>query len=290
MFDVDAARLGSESLAGWRAMRLLRLGVSAVLALLVAMTAKPLLKPRAKAEAVDAGMGPLAPNVDWGEVAAAASLVGEEYGEALETPGQLDLRRPAMLRRLDSALGMARSAQPRALRVEAMLLSLEEKVKGPVIYVLPSSFWALSAQLEGHGKYEVTPRAKPSLEHGRQVYSATCASCHGEKADGVSPLAASLNPHPPDLLHEEHNWRPADMFARITYGGLETPMPAFGHSLSASDRWDVVFYLFAERWGPCERAVTPMSSSALAVSSDFDLSNRVEYAAISCLRRSFLGP
>ena len=80
------------------------------------------------------------------------------------------------------------------------------------------------------------------------------------------------------------------MFNRITYGGIETAMPSFEAGLSVQERWDVVFWLFAERWPPCTKPLPPLRADQLAVLGDYELGNQYGYGAASCLRRDFLPP
>jgi hypothetical protein len=80
------------------------------------------------------------------------------------------------------------------------------------------------------------------------------------------------------------------MFNRVTYGGAQTAMPAFEDGLTEMQRWDIVFYLSAERWPPCEKSLPPIRSDELALSGDFELGNKFGYGAAACLRRDFLGP
>ena len=80
------------------------------------------------------------------------------------------------------------------------------------------------------------------------------------------------------------------MHNRITYGGAGTAMPSFQEGLTSAQRWDIAFWLFAERWPPCEKRLKPISTEELAVSGDFELGNKFGYGAAACLRRSFLPP
>jgi hypothetical protein len=71
-------------------------------------------------------------------------------------------------------------------------------------------------------------------------------------------------------------------------------MPAFDPGLSARDRWDIVFYLFAVRWPPCAARpparLARLPADELALLGDFELGNRFGYGAAACLRRDFLPP
>lgn len=222
--------------------------------------------------------------VDWAQVAHSLYLVAEDYQESAEQPGRLDQRRPA-LRRLLQQTAEEIDKRDRALSSE--IAALRERLEKPIDYQFWQEAESLSRSVEAKRSFSRAPAAKPDLARGAQVYAKACAACHG---DARPEIRASMDPPPPRLERSEKSWRPYDMFARITYGGLETAMPGFGEALTVQERWDVAFYLFAARWPPCRREAAPLRASELAVSSDFDLSNKVPYDAIACLRRNFLPP
>src|SRR5439155_1472457 len=84
------------------------------------------------------------------------------------------------------------------------------------------------------------------------------------RGDAVG-IDATMQPPPPNILEPPHNWSPYEMFNRATYGGVETAMPSFEQGLTESQRWDIVFYLFAERWPPCEKPLPPIGADELAL-------------------------
>jgi len=74
------------------------------------------------------------------------------------------------------------------------------------------------------------------LQHGQEIYSATCATCHGENGDGATGPAIG-NPAMLSLA--------SDAFLRyaIENGRDGTEMAAFGNTLSAADIDDVTAFL-----------------------------------------------
>jgi high-affinity iron transporter len=134
------------------------------------------------------------------------------------------------------------------------------------------------------------PPGKPDLARGKKLYQRSCAACHGAGATGDSPIAATMDPRPPDLLHPRQSSSPYDVFNRTTYGGASTAMPSFEDGLSEMQRWDIVFHLFAERWPPCDKPLPPLRADELALLGDYELSKRFVYGAAACLRRDFLPP
>ena len=81
-----------------------------------------------------------------------------------------------------------------------------------------------------------------SIGAGQNIYSKTCAMCHGKSGDADGPAVIELNIHPaklsdPQLATESDG----ALFWKITTG--KKPMPAYGKRLSESDRWHLVNYI-----------------------------------------------
>ncbi|HZR82466.1 MAG TPA: cytochrome c [Candidatus Binatia bacterium] len=86
---------------------------------------------------------------------------------------------------------------------------------------------------------------------GRALFLDNCAPCHGEAADGRGPASAGLTPPPanlagPDIVPAHSD---AYLFWRMSVGKRGSAMPSFQHSLSETERWEIVAYLrsLAER-------------------------------------------
>ncbi len=86
----------------------------------------------------------------------------------------------------------------------------------------------------------VTPTAT-SLAHGRAIFLARCAPCHGAAGHGGGPVSRFFPPAP-DLAYATVQAR-SDGFiwGTISYGGKA--MPPAREGLSPADRWDVVNYV-----------------------------------------------
>ena len=97
---------------------------------------------------------------------------------------------------------------------------------------------------ELHLVLDEIPQSVPSLARGREVYQATCASCHGPSGRGDGPQAAALTPRPANLAEpdSQRGSSPLDFYRRITVGTAGTAMPPYEHALSAEDRWAVALY------------------------------------------------
>jgi len=222
----------------------------------------------------------------WARVVAALQLVAEEYFEALELNDEEATRsRHAALAEL---LSRTAPLVP-AADIRAEVLALRARL-ATVDYKLGDDCRALIGRILERAQLRRSPRTKPDLARGKKLYAQACAACHGAGATGESAIAATMDPRPGNILHPEYNWSPWDMFNRISYGGAQTAMPAFDEGLDESQRWDIVFWLFAERWPPCTKPLPPLRADELALLGDFELGNKFGYGAASCLRRSYLPP
>ena len=84
-----------------------------------------------------------------------------------------------------------------------------------------------------------------STSNGKALFTEHCATCHGPKTDGDSPVGKALNPPAANLT--DANWKhggtDGEMFMVITRGALGTGMISFEKVLSEKDRWDLVNYI-----------------------------------------------
>jgi high-affinity iron transporter len=101
----------------------------------------------------------------------------------------------------------------------------------------------LGAHLLAAYPVALAPSVAPDFDHGAQLYSENCASCHGLAGDGKGPAAASLNP-PPIAFADINRAKNRSVFGlyQVIGQGLDgTAMPSFAH-LSDNDRWALAFY------------------------------------------------
>lgn len=94
------------------------------------------------------------------------------------------------------------------------------------------------------------PAANP-LPPGEPLYTAHCASCHGEKGDGNGPASVFLYPKPRNFISGEFKLKstlntPAasdsDLYRTITHGVPGTAMPSWSN-LTSDERWALVEYV-----------------------------------------------
>ena len=115
-----------------------------------------------------------------------------------------------------------------------------------------------------------TPYHASSIADGRAIFTEHCAVCHGARGAGDGPAAAALNPRPPDLrAHHVALHTAGDIFWWITHG--KPPMPAFGDTLGADARWNVVNYVRALSAADAARLLGPrvQPDQAWLVAPDF---------------------
>jgi len=115
--------------------------------------------------------------------------------------------------------------------------SLAEDVTPPPGYVSPTPAPTVSAAF---------PSVPPSVVRGQAIYMEKCLDCHGEKGLGNGSQAANVPVPVPAIglrdIASQSN--PASWFTVITRGNLERYMPSFT-SLSESERWDVLAYVYS---------------------------------------------
>ena len=89
------------------------------------------------------------------------------------------------------------------------------------------------------------------LAKGKEIFTAKCALCHGEKGDGKGPGSVNLPLKPADLTDAKMVAEmPGNFWVwRVSEGGLVEPfkskgsaMPAWKGELSMNDRWAVIAY------------------------------------------------
>jgi mono/diheme cytochrome c family protein len=84
-----------------------------------------------------------------------------------------------------------------------------------------------------------------SLTKGKSLFSKNCASCHGTKGNGDTPLGKAFNPPARDFTDTTWQGRYTDgqIFAVIAKGIPGTGMVPFEKSIKEGDRWNLVNYI-----------------------------------------------
>lgn len=101
--------------------------------------------------------------------------------------------------------------------------------------------------------FKEPPEMEKHRVKGKALFTVHCAACHGEKADGKGPAAATLKDiwnqaaQPSDLrqAHLRCGDDPADVYRVLATGLNGTPMISFESVLSPDQRWEVIAYITA---------------------------------------------
>lgn len=96
------------------------------------------------------------------------------------------------------------------------------------------------------------PSAPLDSAVGRRVFLESCASCHGSRGFGDGPMARTLSTAVPAIGSPAGtpNLAPTLAYDVMSVGIAGTAMPAFGESLTAQQRWEVVNYVYKLRGQP----------------------------------------
>ena len=181
-------------------------------------------------------------------VASVVSVAVEEYAKAVDAQGRLISAQEYQETSdflVDARTVAARlpGAQATAARVLLDSIAAAVRAKKPPI-VLDSLQQRFAAILGNEAKLDL-PKGALDLAAGREIFQATCASCHGTAGLGDGPAGAALNPRPPAIGTAAimHDVTPGLMYRVISVGITGTPMPGFATSLTAQQRWNLVGYI-----------------------------------------------
>ncbi len=196
-----------------------------------------------------------------------SSIVGvaiEEYGKAVDDGGKLVSQ--LEYQEATDFLADARTVADRLAGTEATTARpiLDSLVVAVAARRPPAEVFAMHARfakaLGAAGALEMPTRTL-DLAKGRTIYQQSCASCHGALGMGDGPAARGMTPSPPALGSDTAmaGTSPATMYRIVSVGVTGTPMPAFGGTLSADERWDVVAYATTLR----AKSVQPLEGEGL---------------------------
>lgn len=84
----------------------------------------------------------------------------------------------------------------------------------------------------------------PNLIAGIKIYETNCVICHGAADGKKSNVAAGLYQHPPQLAGDGVEDDPEGVtYWKVDHGIRFTGMPAFGHTLTDLQLWQVTLFL-----------------------------------------------
>jgi mono/diheme cytochrome c family protein len=103
----------------------------------------------------------------------------------------------------------------------------------------------LAVKIEGVKVQEIAKPTAELISKGRELYFASCASCHGNEGRGDGVAGAGLVPPPRNFL-EKDNWTNgmtlADMFKTLEEGISGTGMAAYEY-MPVADRFAIIHFI-----------------------------------------------
>jgi mono/diheme cytochrome c family protein len=117
------------------------------------------------------------------------------------------------------------------------------------------------------------PASDEAISQGQQIYTQSCALCHGPDGRGGTDLGRNMYPPAMDLNspHVQH-WTDAELFWIIQNGVRLTGMPSWKSTLPEADTWKVVdFMRNLPRQNATSRAPAAPAPARQAAESQADL-------------------
>ena len=93
---------------------------------------------------------------------------------------------------------------------------------------------------------QVPPPSGEMIARGKQIFSNSCAGCHGEKGLGGGPAGKNLNPSPRNLTKAQdyrYGHLELGLYRTGAYGVPDTGMTGWGEVLGADELWAVTHYI-----------------------------------------------
>ena len=184
-----------------------------------------------------------------------SSIVGvavEEYAKAVDDRGKL-ISNPEYEETTgflgDARLVAARLSGYNAATTRAILDTITTLVnsKQPpgVVRNLHARF---AASLGAAGAIDL-PTGPLDTAAGHALFTRNCASCHGMLGAGDGPAAGTMDPRPTPIgvRKETADLTPTLAYNVVSVGVRGTAMPAFGGTLTAQERWNIINYVYSLR-------------------------------------------
>ncbi len=194
------------------------------------------------------------------------SVAIEEYGKAIDDNGRVvsDIEYTETTSFLEDARGVAQRLRGyNAGATQALLdtLAIAVNAKRP-----PREVKLIQARFNGAlgaaGALDL-PTAPLDTALGHTLYTANCASCHGDRGLGDGPAARGLPivPSPIGSATEIPDLSPTLAYNVVSVGIGGSPMPAFAN-LSPQQRWNIVNYVWTLRGVPMQIPASPDATAA----------------------------
>ncbi|MFZ3090208.1 MAG: cytochrome c [Nitrospirota bacterium] len=128
---------------------------------------------------------------------------------------------------------------------------MEKKVRKVIHSTPPLDYVGLENPLSKADPKSL-PDNDPNILAGKRLFKATCAHCHGERADGNGPEAEGfVTPIKPVDLTDPEAIAQLDqgyVLWRIDEGGLDEPfysaMPGWKDDFTETEKWQIILYLY----------------------------------------------
>ncbi len=101
-----------------------------------------------------------------------------------------------------------------------------------------TSVGARAGDVEG-----AVPTDTAALAHGFEHFHGMCVECHGAPGLDRGEIGQGLNPEPPRLEEEAHEWSDQELFWITKHGIRLAGMPAFGPTHSDEEIWGLVGFI-----------------------------------------------
>ncbi|MES2359162.1 MAG: FTR1 family protein [Gemmatimonadota bacterium] len=188
-------------------------------------------------------------------LASIVSVAVSEYGLAVDKRGQL-----ISAEEYAEVAGFLENASEVAGRLEgrdapaasAALQELIDAVKQKRPPAALEQYRASLLSALGDAAALELPSAPLDTAVGRQIFTESCASCHGSRGLGDGPVARTLSTAVPAIgsAAGTPNLTPTLAYNVTSVGINGTAMPPFGESLTPQQRWEVVNYVYQLRGQP----------------------------------------
>jgi high-affinity iron transporter len=203
-----------------------------------------------------------------------SSIVGvavEEYAKAVDDKGNLISKDE-----FDETSGFLSDARQVATRLRgyeapATRAILDSLITAVATRQSPTTVRQIhrlfSASLGTAGAMDL-PTGPLDTADGHALYLRNCTSCHGISGAGDGPAAHTLSTAPPGIgAHKlTPELTPTLAYNVVSVGVRGTAMPAFGPTLSAQQRWNIINYIYTLRG---EKMALPVArADATAIPGD----------------------
>lgn len=179
------------------------------------------------------------------------SVAVEEYGKAIDDKGRLvsEIEYTETTSFLEDARGVAQrlrgyNARATQALLDTLAIAVRAKRAPREVRLIQARF---NGALGAAGALDL-PTAPLDTALGHALYTANCASCHGDRGLGDGPASKALPIETPPIgsARAIPDLSPTLAYNVVSVGISGSPMPSFA-VLSPQQRWNIVNYIYALR-------------------------------------------